>query len=168
MESVKSRYIDKRNERVIDFFRLIDTIDSNQIRFTDFYRLTSPGIPKVRKTQSKARATPHDQNDWNRLRAHIARNCQLCGVALVLHLRWYISIFQCINYLLHGWSRPRISLQASPYQAAKHTIRNKHDLLFSLSRIWKFPDAHFTKKNSKAVDINLKPIIIHDFMLENS
>ena len=37
MESVKSREIDKRNEFVIDFYRLIDTIDINQITFTDFY-----------------------------------------------------------------------------------------------------------------------------------
>ena len=30
MKSVKSRQIDKRNECVIDFYRLIDTIESNQ------------------------------------------------------------------------------------------------------------------------------------------
>ena len=35
MESVKSRLIDRRNECVIDFYRLIDTIDTNQIIFTD-------------------------------------------------------------------------------------------------------------------------------------
>ena len=34
----KKREIDKQNERVIDFYRLIDTIDINQIRFTEFYR----------------------------------------------------------------------------------------------------------------------------------
>ena len=34
--------IDIPNECVIDFYRLIDTIDINQIRFTDFYRLTTP------------------------------------------------------------------------------------------------------------------------------
>ena len=28
---------------MIDFYRLIDTIDINQIRFTNFYRLTTPG-----------------------------------------------------------------------------------------------------------------------------
>ena len=27
----------ERNERVIDFYRLIDAIDINQIKFTDFY-----------------------------------------------------------------------------------------------------------------------------------
>ena len=59
-------------------------------------------------------------------------------------------------------------MQASPYQAAKHTVRYKHDLFFTLTRIWKFPDAHFTKKNTKAVDINLKTIITHDFMQEYS
>ena len=59
-------------------------------------------------------------------------------------------------------------MQASPYQAAKHTVRYKHDLFFTLTRIWKFPDAHFTKKNTKAVDINLKTIIIHDFMPQYS
>jgi len=40
MKSVKIKKIDKRNECVIDFYKLIDTIDINQIRFTDFYRLT--------------------------------------------------------------------------------------------------------------------------------
>ena len=55
-------------------------------------------------------------------------------------------------------------MHASPYQAAKHTVRYKHDLFFTLNRIWKFPDAHFTKKNTTAVDINLKTIIIHDFV----
>ena len=58
-------------------------------------------------------------------------------------------------------------MQASPYQAAKHTVRYKHDLFFTLNRIWKFPDAHFTKKNTKAVDINLKTIIIHDYACQN-
>ena len=87
---------------------------------------------------------------------------QWYGVPLVLQLRWYIGIFQSIDYLLHGSSRPRLSLQASPYQAAKHTVRYKHDLFFTLTRIWKFPDAHFTKKNTKAVHINLKAIIIQD------
>ena len=38
MKSVKSRLIDKRKEGVIDFYRLIDTINVNQIRFTEFYR----------------------------------------------------------------------------------------------------------------------------------
>ena len=91
-------------------------------------------------------------------------DCQWYGVPLVLQLRWYIGIFQFIDYLLHGCSRPRISLQTSPYQAAKHSVRYKHDLFFTLNRIWKFPDAHFTKKSTKGVDINLKTIIIHNFM----
>ena len=121
------------------------------------------------KTQIKAGATPHDLNDWNRLSAHIARNYQWYGVQWVLQLRWYIGIFQFIDYSLHGWSRPRLSLQASPYQAAKHRVRYKHDLFFSPCRIWQFPDAHFTEKSTKAVDINLrKTIIIHDFMPEYS
>ena len=121
------------------------------------------------KTQIKARATPHDLNDWNRLSAHIARNYQWYGVQWVLQLRWYIGIFQFIDYSLHGWSRPRLSLQASPYQAAKYRVRYKHDLFFSPCRIWQFPDAHFTEKSTKAVDINLrKTIIIHDFMPEYS
>ena len=34
MKSVKKK-IDKRNKCVIDFYNLIDTIDINQIRFTD-------------------------------------------------------------------------------------------------------------------------------------
>ena len=36
MKSLKSRYTDKRNMCVIDFYRFVDTIDINQIRFTDF------------------------------------------------------------------------------------------------------------------------------------
>ena len=44
MKSEKTSKIDKRNECVIDFHRLIDTVDINQIRFTDFYRLTTSGI----------------------------------------------------------------------------------------------------------------------------
>ena len=59
-------------------------------------------------------------------------------------------------------------MQASPYQAAKHTVRYKHDLFLSPCRIWQFPDAHFAEKSTKAVDINLKTIIIHDFMPEYS
>ena len=121
------------------------------------------------KTQIKARATPHDLNDWNRLSAHIARNYQWYGVQWILQLRWYIGIFQFIDYSLHGWSRPRLSLQASPYQVAKHSVRYQHDLFFSPCRIWQFPDAHFTEKSTKAVDINLrKTIIIHNFMPEYS
>ena len=34
----KSVEIDKRNKCVIDFYWLIDAVDINQIRFTDFYR----------------------------------------------------------------------------------------------------------------------------------
>ena len=37
MKSVKIKKIDKRNECVIHFYRLINTIDTNQIRVTDFY-----------------------------------------------------------------------------------------------------------------------------------
>ena len=40
------------------------------------FNFQSTGIQIVGKTQIKARATPHDLNDWNRLRAHIARNYQ--------------------------------------------------------------------------------------------
>ena len=133
------------------------------------FNFQSTGIQIVGKTQIKACATPHDLNDWNRLRAHIARNYQWYGVALVLQIRWYIGIFQFINYSLHGWSPPRLSLQASPYQAAKHGVRYQHDLFFSPCRIWQFPDAHFTEKSTKAVDINLrKTIIIHYFVPEYS
>ena len=44
MKSGKTSKIDKWNECVVDFYRLIDTIDFNQIRFTDFYPFTTPGI----------------------------------------------------------------------------------------------------------------------------
>ena len=44
MKSEKKSKIYYRNERVIDLYRLIDTIDINQIRFTDFYRLTTAVI----------------------------------------------------------------------------------------------------------------------------
>ena len=132
------------------------------------YDFQSTDIQIVAKAQIKGRATHHDQDDWNRLRAHIARNYQWCGVALVLKLWCYIGIFQFIYYFLHGWSCVRICLQASPYQAAKHIVRYKHDLFFLPCRIWQFPDAHFTKKNTKAVDINLKTIVIYDFLPEYS
>ena len=52
MKSEKTSKIDKRNECVIDFYRLIDTIDINQIRFTDFYRFTTPGDTTIRFTQT--------------------------------------------------------------------------------------------------------------------
>ena len=65
---------------------------------------------------------------------------------------------QFIDYFLHGWSRPRLSLQASPYQATKRAICYKHQLFSTPLRIWKLPDAHFTKKNTKAVNINLTTI----------
>ena len=38
------------------------------------FNFQSTGIQIVGKTQRKARATLLDLNDWNRLRAHIARN----------------------------------------------------------------------------------------------
>ena len=41
MESVKSRSIDKRKESVIDFYRLIDTIDISQIRWPIFIDLST-------------------------------------------------------------------------------------------------------------------------------
>ena len=62
---------------------------------------------------------------------------------------------QFIDYFLHSWSRPRLSLQASPYQATKRAICYKHHLFFTPSRMWRLPDTHFTKKNTKAVNINL-------------
>ena len=38
MKQVKKDKMGERlNERVIDFYRLIDAIDINQIKFTDFY-----------------------------------------------------------------------------------------------------------------------------------
>ena len=52
MKSGKTSKIVKRNECVIDFYRLINTIDINQIRFTDFYRLTTPGDTTIRCTQT--------------------------------------------------------------------------------------------------------------------
>ena len=76
-------------------------------------------------------------------------------IPLIWQLRICIEFFQLIDYLLHAWSRPRLSLQASPYQATKRTICYKDHLFFTPSGIWKLPDAHFTKKNTKAVNINL-------------
>ena len=40
MESVKSRQIDKRNECIIDFYRLIDTSDIHQISLPIFIDLS--------------------------------------------------------------------------------------------------------------------------------
>ena len=85
-------------------------------------------------------------------------NYQSHCIPLIWQLRICIEFFQLIDYLLHGWSRPRLSLQASSYQATKRTICYKHHLFFTPSRIWKLPDAHFTKKNTKAVNINLTTI----------
>ena len=76
----------------------------------------------------------------------------------ILQLRNRIEFLQFIDYLLHGWSRPRLSLQASPHQARKHTVRYKHHLFVTPSRIWKLSDAHFAKRSTKAVDINLTTI----------
>ena len=77
------------------------------------------------------------------------------GIPLIWQLRICMEFLQFIDYLLHGWSRPRLSLQTSPHQATKSAICYKHHLFFTPLRIWKLPDAHFTKKNTKAVDINL-------------
>ena len=82
-------------------------------------------------------------------------NYQSHCIPLIWQLEICIEFFQLIDYLLHGWSRPRLSLQASPYQATKRAICYKHHLFFTPSGIWKLPDAHFTKKNTKAVNINL-------------
>ena len=82
-------------------------------------------------------------------------NYQSHCIPLIWQLRICIEFFQLIDYLLHGWSRPRLSLLASPYQATKRAICYKHHLFFTPSGIWKLPDAHFTKKNTKAVNINL-------------
>ena len=56
---------------------------------------------------------------------------------------------------MHGWSQTRRLLKASPYQAPKLSFLHKQGLYFTPIRIWKFPDAHFTQKNTKAVNINL-------------
>ena len=80
-------------------------------------------------------------------------------IPFFLQLRSWIEVFQFIDYLLHGWSRPRLSLHASPHQATKHTVRYKHHLFVTPLRIWKLSDAHFAKKSTKAVDINLTTII---------
>ena len=85
-------------------------------------------------------------------------NYQSHCIPLIRQLRICIEFFQLIDYLLHGWSRPRLSLQASPYQATKRAICYKHQLFSTPLRIWKLPDAHFTKKNTKAVNINLTTI----------
>ena len=82
-------------------------------------------------------------------------NYQSHCIPLIRQLRICIEFFQLIDYLLHGWSRPRLSPQASPYQATKRAICYKHHLFFTPSGIWKLPDAHFTQKNTKAVNINL-------------
>ena len=85
----------------------------------------------------------------------VLTNCESHCIPLMWQLRICTEFLQFIDYLLHGWSRPRFSLQASPYQATKRATCYKHQLFFTLRVIWKLPDAHFTKKNTKAVDINL-------------
>ena len=79
-------------------------------------------------------------------------------IPFFLQLRSWIKDFQFISYPLHCWSCPRLSLQASLQQAMKHTVLYKHDLFVTPSRIWKLSDAHFAKKSTKAVDINLTTI----------
>ena len=79
-------------------------------------------------------------------------------IPFILQLRNWIEFLQFIDYLLHGWSRPRLSLHASPHQATKHTVRYKHHLFVTPLRIWKLSDAHFAKKSTKAVDISLTTI----------
>ena len=49
-------------------------------------------------------------------------------------------------------------MKTPPYQTSERAVLHKCDLLFAPFRLWQFPDAHFTKKNSKAVNINLKRI----------
>ena len=44
------------------------------LRAPGLFNFQSTGVQIVGKTQRKARATLLDLNDWNRLRAHIARN----------------------------------------------------------------------------------------------
>ena len=79
-------------------------------------------------------------------------------IPFFLELRSWIEVFQFIDDLLHSWSRPRLSLQTSPHQATKHTVCYQHHLFVTPSRIWKLSDAHFAKKSTKAVDINLTTI----------
>ena len=91
----------------------------------------------------------------------VLKNCEFSiGIlhTVLFSLRSWIEVFQFIDYLLHGWSRPRLSLHASPHQATKHTVRYQHHLFVTPLRIWKLPDAHFAKKSTKAVDINLATI----------
>ena len=49
-------------------------------------------------------------------------------------------------------------MHALPHKTAKHTVRYKHHLFVTPLRIWKLSDAHFAKKSTKAVDINLTTI----------
>ena len=82
-------------------------------------------------------------------------NFQSCCIPFILQLRNWIEFLQFIDYLLHGWSRLKLSLNASLHQATKHTVRYKHHLFVTILRTWKLSDAHFAKKSTKAVDINL-------------
>ena len=81
-------------------------------------------------------------------------------IPFFLQLRSWIEVFQFIDYLLHCWSRHRLSLQASPHQATKHTVYYKYHLFVTPLRIWKLSDTHvhFARKSTKAVDINLTTI----------
>ena len=85
-------------------------------------------------------------------------NFQSYCIPFILQLRNWIEFLQFIDYLLHGWSRPRLSFHALPHQTTKHTVRYKHHLFVTPLRIWKLSDAHFAKKSTKAVDINLTTI----------
>ena len=63
--------------------------------------------------------------------------------------------FNFLDNLFHIWSRLGIWLQTSPYEGSKPAVYDHGDLLITPFRIWCFPDAHFTEKNTKTVHINL-------------
>ena len=110
-------------------------------------------------------------NDYTRIPAQKISSDSTLSTATVFTKFWQNSwwtlhrTWQFIDYPLHGWSRIRICLQASPHQASQHMVRHDQNLLFTPSRIWKIPDAHFTKKNTKAININLWTI--HTFLIFN-
>ena len=75
----------------------------------------------------------------------------------------YLTILKQVSFAFHNffndivypWSLFRISLQTSPYHILDHAVCHHCDLLIAPFRIWQFPDAHLTEKNSKTVDIDL-------------
>ena len=102
--------IDKRNECVIDFYLLIDTIDINQIRFTEFYRffdckidtdfyqLTTPEYFCRRESRQKLRPLPEPIRLHDLQNSARSRRVCLSGEGR----RWVQKISKLLEEIISG------------------------------------------------------------------